>query len=60
MQRELAAAMGFYLGEDLKFLFDVIVFACLDLGGSAKVTRCFFENTWLDTIFGLARGLAVL
>ena len=53
--------MGFSSGEDPQFLLVAIVFACLDLGGSVKVTRYFSDETWLDTIFELlGRGLAVL
>ena len=52
-QGKLAVAMGFSSGENLKFLLAAINFACLDLDGSAKVTRCLFDETWLDAIFGL-------
>ena len=50
---ELAAAIGCSSVEDLKFLLVAIAFVCLDLSGSAKVTRCFFDETWLNAILGL-------
>ena len=47
LKGELAAAICFSSGEDLKFLLIAIVFACLDMGGSAKITLCFFDKIGL-------------
>ena len=60
LQEKLAVAIVFSLGEDLKFLLVAFVFTCLDLVGSAKVTRYFYDGYWLDAILGHVCDLAVL
>ena len=53
LQGGLAVAMGFSSDKDFQFLFSAIIFACLDLVVSAKITQRFFDETWLDDLFGM-------
>ena len=60
LQGQLATAMIISSGEDVKCLLSAIVFACLDLGGSAKETRYFFVENMDLCHFGPVCGLEIL
>ena len=60
LERRASCSYGVLSGEDLKCLLRAVVFAYLDLCESAKITRCFFDETRPSAIPDLLYVLELL